>query len=256
MIANYHTHTPLCRHAKGSVMEYAQAACDAGLTILGFSDHTPYCFPEGYYSHMRMYPDQLSGYVREVLEAREAFRGRLEIPLGLEVEYYPKYFRDTLSMVRDAGIEYFLLGQHWCGNEMDAPYNGSPTDREEDLTRYCRQVMEAMQTGLFTYLAHPDLIHFVGNEKVYRRHMGQLCREAKSCGIPLEINLLGLATDRQYPNPHFWEVVAEESCPVVIGVDAHAPTAFGDSATEARAMEMVNRLDLKLLETLPLRPIL
>ena len=70
MIANYHTHTPLCRHAKGSVMEYAQAACDAGLTILGFSDHTPYCFPEGYYSHMRMYPDQLSGYVREELAAK------------------------------------------------------------------------------------------------------------------------------------------------------------------------------------------
>ena len=255
MIANYHTHTPLCRHAKGAVMEYAQAAYDAGLQILGFSDHTPYRFPEGYYSHMRMYPGQLEGYVQEVLEVREAFRGKMEIPLGLEVEYYPKFWKETLSLVRDAGIEYFLLGQHWCGNEMDAPYNGHPTDREEDLARYCNQTMDAMQTGLFTYLAHPDLICFVGSDRVYRRHMARLCREAKSCGVPLEINLLGLATNRHYPDIRFWETAAEENCPVVIGVDAHAPAAFADTAAEPRALEMIQRLGLDLQTSLTLRPI-
>ena len=256
MIANYHTHTPLCRHAKGAVMEYAQAAYDAGLKILGFSDHTPYCFPDGYYSHMRMYPGQLEGYVREVLDAREAFRGQMEIPLGLEVEYYPKFWKETLEMVRSSGIEYFLLGQHWCGNEFDAPYNGHPTDREEDLARYCSQVMDAIQTGLFTYIAHPDLIHFVGNEKVYRRHMARLCKEARSCGVPVEINLLGLCTNRHYPNIRFWEAAAEENCPVVIGVDAHSPAAFGDTETEARAKEMVSQLGLQLIETPKLRSIL
>lgn len=256
MIANYHTHTPLCRHAKGTVQEYAQAAFDAGLKILGFSDHAPYVFPEGYYSHMRMYPGQLEGYVQEVLDTREAFRGQMELPLGLEMEYYPKFWKETLSLVRDAGIEYFLLGQHWCGNEMDAPYNGKTTDREEDLARYCNQVMDAMQTGLFTYLAHPDLIHFVGSDRVYRHHMGRLCREARSCGVPLEINLLGLATNRHYPDIRLWEVVAEESCPVVIGLDAHSPEAFADKETESRAQEMVSRFGLNLLETLELRSIL
>ena len=47
MIANYHTHTPLCRHASGAVEEYAQAAFDSGIQILGMSDHTPSWFPEG-----------------------------------------------------------------------------------------------------------------------------------------------------------------------------------------------------------------
>lgn len=236
-------------------MEYAQAAADAGLKILGFSDHTPYRFPEGYYSHMRMYPGQLEGYVQEVLDARNAFRGQMEIPLGLEVEYYPKFWKETLSLVRDAGIEYFLLGQHWCGNEMDAPYNGHPTEREEDLARYCNQAMDAMQTGLFTYLAHPDLIRFVGSDRVYRRHMGRLCREAKSCGVPLEINLLGLATNRHYPDIRFWETVAGENCPVVIGVDAHAPEAFADTEAEARALEMIDRFGLDFQKNLTLRSI-
>lgn len=255
MIANYHTHTPLCFHARGTVQEYAQSAFDSGLKILGFSDHTPYRFPEGYYSYMRMYPEQLKTYVREVLDARKAFQGRMKILLGLEVEYYPGCWKETLSMLRDAGIEYFLLGQHWCGNEMGEPYNGRPTDQEEHLARYCNQVMDAMQTGLFTYLAHPDLLHFVGDDRIYRHHMARLCREAKSCGIPLELNLLGLATNRHYPDIRFWEAVAEENCPVVIGVDAHAPEAFADAETEARAREMVAHLGLNLLESVALRSI-
>jgi len=237
-------------------MEYAQAAADAGLTVLGFSDHTPYIFPDGYYSHMRMYPDQLSGYVRQVLEAREAFRGQMEIPLGLEVEYYPKHWKETLSLVRDAGIEYFLLGQHWCGNEMDAPYNGEPTDREADLARYCSQVMDAMQTGLFSYLAHPDLIHFVGDDRVYRRHMKRLCQEAIRCGMPLEINLLGISTDRHYPDLRLWETAAEEGCPVILGRDAHSPGAFAGKPAEEKALEIVARFGLNLQETVTLRGIL
>lgn len=255
MIANYHTHTPLCRHARGEIGEYAQSALENGLKILGFSDHTPYLFPQGYYSHMRMYPDQLGGYVREVLETREAFRDRLEIHLGLEVEYYPQYWEETLALVRDAGIEYFLLGQHWSGSEMGEPYNGYPTDREADLARYCSQAMDAMQTGLFTYLAHPDLIRFVVSTQTYRRHMGRLCREAKACGMPLEINLLGLGEGRHYPDSRLWELAGEENCPVILGVDAHSPDAFDNEETVARALELVDRFGLDLQETVPLRSI-
>ena len=47
MIANLHTHTPRCRHASGTEEEYVRCALDAGLQTLGFSDHTPYPFPNG-----------------------------------------------------------------------------------------------------------------------------------------------------------------------------------------------------------------
>jgi histidinol-phosphatase (PHP family) len=203
-----------------------------------------------------MFPHQLEDYVASVLALKEKYKDKIDIRLGLEVEYYPDRMEGLLKLIEPYPIEYFILGQHWCGNEMDAPYNGKPTDREEDLARYCSQVMDAMQTGLFTYLAHPDLIHFVGSDRVYRHHMGRLCREARSCGVPLEINLLGLATNRHYPDIRLWEVVAEESCPVVIGVDAHSPEAFADKETESRAQEMVSRFGLNLLETPELRCIL
>ena len=37
--ADYHMHTPLCRHATGEPTELAAQAVRLGLTELGFSDH-------------------------------------------------------------------------------------------------------------------------------------------------------------------------------------------------------------------------
>ena len=89
MIANYHTHTARCLHAAGAEREYVERALQGGCRVLGFSDHTPYPFPAPYVSGFRMRMDQLEGYVRTVLDLRAAYRGEIEIRLGLEVEYYP-----------------------------------------------------------------------------------------------------------------------------------------------------------------------
>ena len=255
MIANYHTHTPRCRHAEGTEEEYAQAAVDAGIEILGFSDHTPYWFPGGYYTHMRMFPDQLEEYCNAVHKVQKQYADKLQIHLGLEVEYYPAYFKEVLSRARDRGVEYFLLVQHWVGSEIGEPYCGYATEDESLLKRYCDQVINAMQTGLFTYIAHPDLIHYVGDARTYQRHIRRLCREAKSCAIPLEINLLGLEKDRHYPNRLLWEVAAEENCDCVIGCDAHEPAAIGRRTAEEKALELVREFGLKLKETVKLRAI-
>ena len=41
MPADYHTHTPLCRHAEGDPEAFVDAALAAGLTEYGISDHAP-----------------------------------------------------------------------------------------------------------------------------------------------------------------------------------------------------------------------
>ena len=178
MLTNYHTHTRRCGHAVGEDREYAEAAVQAGLKILGFSDHAPQIFPAGYYSSFRMRPEELKGYVESVLSLRKEFAGTLEIPLGLELEYYPRHFPDLLTVLRSYPIDYLLLGQHFIGNEYDAPYSGCPTEDKAILSRYVDQTIEAMNTGHFTYFAHPDLIHFVGDPAEYRSQMRRLCREA------------------------------------------------------------------------------
>ena len=255
MIANYHTHTWRCNHARGTEVEYVENAIRNGIKILGFSDHTPYLFPGEYYSGFRMAPSQMAGYVRTINGLREEYQDRIKIYLGLETEYYPDLFPKYMEFVREYPVEYMILGQHYLGNETDDAYSGEKTEDEGRLARYCHQCMEAMNTGLFTYFAHPDLIHFTGDKKVYKEHMRELCREANSCHMPIELNLLGMEERRHYPNPRFWEVAAEENCLVVLGRDAHDPKAFDRVKQEKKALKIVKKLGLDLVDTVELCPV-
>ena len=255
MIANYHTHTWRCNHATGREEDYVLNAIDRNFEILGFSDHTPYIFPKGYYSNFRMKPEQFKDYCDTVRLLQKKYADKIKMHLGVELEYYPAFFPNLLPELQDAGIEYMILGQHFIGNEINEHYSGNATGDPEILKRYCEQTMDAMQTGVFTYFAHPDLIHFKGDEKLYRQQMKRICREAKSCKIPLELNMLGKWSGRHYPNPVFWELAAEEGCDVILGCDAHAPEHLLKTETEQQLTDLAHHLGLNLLEKVPLRNI-
>lgn len=252
MRINYHTHTYRCNHAVGSEEEYVREAIRGGVKLLGFSDHSPQFFPGNYKSGIRMLPEELPDYAQTVQELRKRYADEIEIRLGVEIEYYPASFPEIVPYLRDHGVEYMILGQHRCGNEENEPYNGAPTADETILERYCRQIMDAMQKGRFLYLAHPDLIYYVGADVVYEKYMRRLCQEAKSCGLPLEINLLGLREGRQYPRELFWQIAAEEGCQAVLGSDAHEPRWVCDPETEEKAKVLAKQYGLALLQELPI----
>ncbi|MBR3294492.1 MAG: histidinol-phosphatase [Oscillospiraceae bacterium] len=257
MIANYHSHTTRCGHAKGTEREYVENAIRAGLQILGFSDHTPYDFFDSTPRNrpMRMMPEELPDYAQTIRALALEYREQIEIHCGVEAEYYPRYFSRTLELLRQNGVEYMILGQHSLGNEIGEPYSGRRTTEEAILARYVDQTTEALHTGLFSYFAHPDLIRYEGEDPIYEKHMRRLCRAAKETNTPLEINLLGLWEGIHYPGERFFRIAAEEGNPVILGRDAHEPEAFFDMESEERALEMVKKYGLPLLETVPLRPI-
>lgn len=255
MKANYHTHTWRCNHATGTEDEYFQAAIQRGLKTLGFSDHTPYLFDNGYVSRIRMLPEQVDDYVGILTSLKKKYSAQINTFIGVEAEYFPAYFRDTLTFLRDHGIEYMILGQHFIENEPNGIYSGRCTTDKDIMKQYCRQSIDAMQTGLFSYFAHPDLIQYVGDEQFYKQEMRHLIRETAACGMPLEINLLGILEGRHYPGHIFLECVAEENCPVIIGCDAHTPEHLTDPAAEQKANELISTYGLPVLKEFSIRHI-
>ena len=257
MIANYHTHTYRCGHAEGTERDYAEEAFRRGLRILGVADHTPYDFfdigPRD--RPVRMKPEELPGYADSVRALGEEYRGRMEILPGVEAEYYPKYFPRLLEILRSGGVRYMLLGQHFLGNEIGEPYCGKVLGDEQMLRRYVGQSIEALETGLFSCFAHPDLLRFEGDGALYDTLMRRLCRAARQTDTPLEINLLGIREGRHYPVERFWQLAAEEGNAVILGVDAHAPEHLLDTKTEETARRLAARCGLRLLDTLPIRRI-
>ncbi len=252
MKANYHTHTWRCNHAEPDERAYVQAALDTGLKVLGFSDHSPYPFDDGYCSGFRMRCDQTAEYIRTIAALRDEYRGDIDIHIGFEAEYYPRYFGRLLEMLESTEYEYLILGQHFLGNELDSQPNFEETDDPARLHQYTDQCMEALNTGAFSCFAHPDVMHFVGDETLYRAESRRLCREAKACGVPLEINLLGMGLHRYYPREAFWEEAAAVGNAVILGWDAHRRDWMRQTEQEAAGEALIARLGLHRLDYLTL----
>ncbi len=242
---NFHTHTMRCRHASGEDREYVENAIRGGIKTLGFSDHAPYVFKDDYYSTFRMYPGELEEYVKSVTALKEEYAGQIDIHLGLEAEYYPEFFDAFLSLIRPFPIEYLILGQHATKNEMDGGYYAAwKTNDENKLFEYTNQVVSAIHTGAFSYVAHPDVINFRENDKAEEKAWKMICEAAKEKNVPLEINLLGIRGRRHYPYAGFWKIAGETGVPVTVGSDAHNPADVCDSLSFDTAMLMVKKYDL------------
>src|SRR5437867_11198814 len=84
--ADYHMHTPLCRHAVGEPTEYAAQALKVGLSVIGFSEHNPMIRDD--YDDWHMLQSDLDLYVEKVRRAQKE-HPRLMIKLALEVDYIP-----------------------------------------------------------------------------------------------------------------------------------------------------------------------
>lgn len=254
MTANYHTHTPLCRHANGTPEEYALAAIGMGLKVLGFSDHIPSDFPGGYVSNYRMFTAQTEGYVKSIASLREKFKGKLDIYIGYECEYYPEIFGSVISNVLKYECDYLILGQHFTKSEYNGFYAGCPTNDESILKQYVDQVVAALKTGKFSYVAHPDLINFTGNRAVYKSEMKRLCDAAKFFDTPLEFNLLGFSQKRNYPCREFFEIAAQTGNSVIQGIDAHSPSHFSKE-TALSAEKYLSDLGITPIKDLKLRSV-
>lgn len=245
--ANYHTHTARCQHAGGEDREYIEKAIEAGYEILGFSDHAPLVFENGYVSPVRMKMSELDEYVSSLERLRREYEKDIKIFIGLETEYWPKIFDASLKYYQEYPIDYMILGQHYTDDEASGQSVQNESRSETDLKNYVIRVTDAINTGYFMYVAHPDIFNFVGDCKVYDKYMNQLVEECKKYNLPIEINCTGYRKKRSYPNSRFVELAAKQECDFIIGIDAHVPEQIADYKTVEGCAAMALQFDGKIL---------
>lgn len=233
---NYHTHTNYCKHAKGTVAEYAAEAREKGLEILGISDHIPY--PGNPYGY-RMDCEDLQAYYRDVLEIKETYKGQMTIYYGFEAEYVREWEDWYHELYQRGQCQYLLLGQHWFTDEEGKLWQTGKVPSTRYYPIYVKRVLEGMKTGLFQMIAHPDLIFM--NPYAWDENCEEACRLLlEGCtagGYVLEYNANGYRRGIQdfddgkrfqYPHQKLWEKVAKTKIPVVIGSDCHHPLQMYD----------------------------
>jgi histidinol-phosphatase (PHP family) len=157
-----------------------------------------------------------------------------------------------LELLEPYDYDYMILGQHFIDNE-DSRYAATPVTEDDALVRYVDQVLAGLSTGKYTYLAHPDVYNYVGDEGVYYKQMKRLCEGCKQMNIPIEVNLLGLMGHRHYPSDRFYRIAGEVGNDAVIGCDAHHVKDVADPEALAAGAAFAARYGLRVLETVELR---
>jgi histidinol-phosphatase (PHP family) len=277
---NYHTHTYRCRHASGDVADYVAAAAAAGLAELGFSDHCPY--PDGRWPENRMSMADLPGYLEALKEAKalaaaEAAAATVSpaataspakpasprIFAGLECEWGPEieaFIRE--EFLGSCGLDYLVAGIH-CYLHKGQWRDSYEISRPSELVGFAETSCGAMESGLFSFLAHPDV--FCYNWMPWDENAASCARDilatSARTGVPVEINGYGfrkgrvLAPEgrrRPYPHEEFWRLAAEYGVSCVVNSDAHRPVDTAANLDDGR--EIARKFGLTLIETLPPRP--
>ncbi|MFP4267615.1 MAG: histidinol-phosphatase HisJ [Spirochaetaceae bacterium] len=260
MITNYHTHSSFC-DGKGQLEDYVKYAISRGFHALGFSGHAPLPFPNDW----TMNEENLSTYIREVLDLKERYRDSLEICLGLETDYLDKKHNPAHPKYKALGLDYQIGSVHHLYSPERTEFLQVDYTKEElelllkdtfdkDIkalvSTYYRMVREMVQTGGFEILGHLDLVkkqnrgnvYFDETEKWYKREIEKTLETVAETDVILEINTGAMArgyTAEPYPSPWIIDRAGELKIPVTINSDAHRPEwldyGFEEAENLARA---------------------
>jgi histidinol-phosphatase (PHP family) len=240
--ADYHMHTPLCRHAVGEPTELAAHAVRIGLTEIGFSEHNP--MPRDDWDDWHMHQADLDTYVENVEQARRAYP-HLTIKLALEMDFIPGQEDWTRQLIALHPWDYLIGAVHYVSDSwaLDNPNRLSEwktRDPFEVWSTYFQRLTMAAESGLFDIIAHADLCKkfcFYPKEDctpLFARFLDA----ARKAGVAIELNTAGLRKECKeiYPSPQILRMARDADVPITFGSDAHAPSEVGMNLADAVAL--------------------
>ena len=224
MIVDLHNHTPLCKHAEGSMSEYIEQAISKGVKIFGFSDHAPMDFDPKY----RMRFEDMQQYEEDILHVKKKYKDDITILLGYEIDYLQGHMDER---VLHANVDYLIGSVHfideWGFDNPEFIGEYENTDIDEIWQKYFDAIENMAKTELFDIVGHLDLI------KVFKfmptKNIIDITRNAllaiKNADMVLEINAAGYRKPigEAYPSKELLEEAYKLDIPITFSSDAHAP---------------------------------
>jgi len=239
---DYHMHTPLCKHAAGPMEAYVERGIELGLREIGFSDHNP--LPNQLSQNVRMEEAELDYYVERVTELRFRYRGKIDVMLGLEMDYIEGLEDYLAKQIARYPWDYVIGSIHFLDTACREPSWPRPFtgDRHAHYARYFDRVRQLARSGLCDIIAHFDVAKRTGHLPGEREaeDVTRTLQEIKTAGICMEINTSGYRhSELPEPQPYPMLSIVEEALalgiPLTVNSDAHAPDQVGIKFREVEA---------------------
>ena len=242
---NHHTHCSFC-DGVSAPEEYVTEALRLGFSTLGFSSHAPVPFENTF----ALTEEGMLEYQKVIRNLQQVYADRIEIYLGLEIDYIPGTTRDFDLFRKDLGLDYVIGGVHLVKKEgddqglwfIDGPRyetydNGLKevfhNDIRQGVKAYYQSLCKMIITQKPDILAHMDKIKmhnsgrfFTEDEPWYISLVDEALEVIAQSGCIVEINSRGFYKKRcpdMFPSLAILKKLNRLKVPITLSSDAHAP---------------------------------
>ena len=240
---DFHTHHNRCGHADGEIRDYIEAAIEKGLQMIGISDHSPYFANEKDQPEpgIAMAKSEFPNYVKEVLQLKQEYEGRIEVLLGVESDFYPKHASLYQQVYEQYPFDYVIGSIHQVNGVSIFNRNrwNSLSDQQKIETKqaYYEQIALSAQSGMFEILGHidamrgyyPEFSDIPADDAVHNT-----LKIIAACDVAIEINTSGKTKlcGGWYPADDLLEWALHHDVKVTFGSDAHVTSRVADEWTQ------------------------
>jgi histidinol-phosphatase (PHP family) len=250
-------HTHFCDGGEAPV-KYVHAAIEKGLTSLGFSAHAPAPFECNWALPLH----RLNNYVNEIQELKETFKSKLQIYLGLELDYFPDIVSYSRNLLQSGPFDYFIASVHFIDQYPDGRRWTIDGPNEEfrkgfaeifqndaiTVTRkffeYTRKMIADLNPPVIGHIDKLKMQYRPGSfipedHSIFKEELIKTLEVAQKAGSIVEINTRALYKNRGktfYPGQQVFKEMNELGIKVTVNSDAHLPheiTSEFDAAFKA-----------------------
>ena len=253
---SYHCHTHLS-DGKNTIAEMARRAKELGFCELGISDHLivhknmyqssswPYIEQKpAAYVYNRDFKSILDKYKRHCDEIhRVSKQENIKLLAGFEVDYFPYdgWVEELKWFVSQLDFDYLHSGNHFfCDEKCEQIINltffanvcKDISLYKEYISRHFDILRQAVESGLFCFLAHPDYLRrFCGTAygtDMFWNEKNILIDALERSGIAMEMSTKGLRKIGDfYPDITMLQAAIKHNIPILISDDAHCVAELG-----------------------------
>ena len=256
--SNFHSHCTFC-DGRSHPEDFIKFAISKHFRAYGFSSHSPLPFE----TFWNMSADNVDEYIAEITRLKEKYRDRIEIYLGMEIDYLDDTYNASIPCFRALPLDYRISSIHFmpCRNPLleenmacvDGPYSTFAHSIEHYYQgnvrlmteHFFRNSMQMVETGGFEIVGHLDKIYMNGcrhpdfdmHAAWYQKAFEDYIVLIAEKGLIVEINTKSFAQKQQtFPHIETLQLLYQHRIPVMVNSDCHAPDLINDGREKALSL--------------------
>ena len=247
LLTNLHTHSLYC-DGSNSLEEMVLSAIDNNFDSLGLSSHGPV----NEETDWNMKKDRVEEYIEEVNRLKEKYKDKIQIFLGMELDYIPGMGFTELCLSLIDRLDYYIGSVHYLGTfkngimwtvdynieeltrGLEESFGGNIRKAVETYYETISEMAESYQPPIIGHLDlfnknNKDCILFDEREDWYVKAVKKCLDIIMSTSSIIEINTGGIARNNnkeQYPSKLLLKMIRDRNIPIMINSDAHTRDAL------------------------------